>query len=796
MSWWQSPRPVKQRPLGALCVVAATLAPLACCWATSTYQAAADIVDGGSHKGAAPPLLSGKAIELEDCAALLQVGLLVQRFEAAAEGSGRPKEGEAPSWAEASGGDGDVLVGAATAAGLERLFEADRWSRGRPVPWFYSPALDAAPFGFTVPDLRVPFWLAEFQRQDLEELHSMEAHDRGEMLGRLDGASHDRHNWGRIFRKVPDDNDGDQFNLQTIFGRYLAVNADGTFTADHTNPENASAKFKFVKHPYTDGRICIQTNRSLCMAVLSIPPVGQLVEVDPALLPMSTSLHVVNITSRGAEYMMLQGVDGGWVTADLDRLVTAQWRRSQYPLFEYEIAQHLAAFGLAKEKEGFRSGVVAGIVVGGLLFLAAYNLCIALTDTAVASAARLPTFDVARFVLEVLVVHAHLDFFGLAANKSYMYMSAFRMPTFIFIAGIFGSSMAYESIAKMLCCTVGTTTLMVLVRFVEWLLISGPGMVAENVGVNFDIQKGGPGLWFLMAVFFLRLTVTPIFVVARALGLRKVVPLLFVKVVAFFLMHWGYQWHLWIFGSYNWTNALAFAPYFALGLLQTPKEWDAIYKTRWVQAICVVYFVLWYLLILSPAFLQWNRFYCLPQRQIKGCRAHFDPDQLLAPVTAEAFLEDMVLHALRAGLALSFVGVVATACQALRPVLPQLVELAAGWGSRTLYTYVLHLHLATVLTQDAGVRSLTADLSQDTKLALALTLPVLVNVVFSSKGTEHWFRWLLLPYWMKDFWEKYVFDHPRLPARFAQLCSSSINTEPGPNKADIDPTSQQQGRAT
>jgi len=421
-------------------------------------------------------------------------------------------------------------------------------------------------------------------------------------------------------------------------------------------------------------------------------------------------------------------------------------------------------------------GACAGVVLTCLFFLAAYNIQLAASSKAQksASSTRLATFDIVRFVLESCVLHVHLGGRGLYPGAHSMYLTAYRMPAFVFVTGIFGSSMAYESLSKLLCATLGTTAIVIVLRQVFHYFISGDPDTVWNQFLHGDLSEQAGDYWFLTMLAFCRIFVTPVFYAAKThLGMRPLVPFLLTKLVSYFLMHKVGRWGGWIFGMYNWHSALAFMPYFALGLLLTPTEWDTLLRRRRVQLVCVGYFVLWYLLQMVPTILQWNSSFCLPLLQTHGCRAHFDIRQIIDPITPSLFALDIIFFALRVGITLSATCLVIIASEIVGYIWPYLNELMAGWGSRTLYAYTLQQFCLDLLGK-AKLFSHKPPGIRGSGIVLEFTIPVFVNIVFSSKGTESLFRWILLPYWLKDFGENpHIIDYPRWLERKAQLTAGA-----------------------
>mmetsp|Transcript_1360 Transcript_1360/g.3948 ORF Transcript_1360/g.3948 Transcript_1360/m.3948 type:complete len:782 (-) Transcript_1360:100-2445(-) len=626
-------------------------------------------------------------------------------------------------------------------------------------PWFHNFAMDTPWLGLHQD--RGLSWSESFQQWDSVLHESKEdalATVKRNFTVRFVEEKHDP---GSVFQKVKKPDAEDQFALQTIFGTYISREPDGTVYHNRTRL-SAETWFKVKRHPNVPKQgqcVVAVAAANLCLGVKNMAK--ELATIFPSATKTST---IFKVTERNGTMMLESG--WGWVTASLSTEATREWRKPWHN-WPYEMQQIIQKEGLRVEV-GWAKGLICGLYLGGFLVLVTYNVQFFVRNPSASPPSRLPNFDVARFVLETLVVHVHLGLIGLARNNIGLWISSYRMPSFMFIAGVFGSSMQYESVARVVCCTAGTIILMMCVRLCEYAIFVGPDKVRESVTPYPDISVNLAHLWFLAALLFCRVLVTPLFYFARKLRVRPLVALAVVKSASFLLMTWSASWTIPVFGMYNWSNALNFAPYFALGLLFSPKEWDEIFERQTVKLACIAYFVAWYLLTLVPPFLAFNKMYCLPRLQARGCKTHFDPEQMTPGATIERFLLDWVMYLLRAGITVSAVGVVYALCGVVKPRAPKVIEFTAGWGSRTLFTYVLHLHMFTSMAVMGNVVDVFWSLGGTGKLFASLIMPLLINIVLSSKGTEHLFKWLLMPFWMKDILESQLSLKPGTPKRPAR----------------------------
>merc|ERR1740129_2542777 len=98
------------------------------------------------------------------------------------------------------------------------------------------------------------------------------------------------------------------------------------------------------------------------------------------------------------------------------------------------------------------------------------------------------------------------------------------MPTFVFISGVFGASLARRSLAMMLCYCLGTSMLVIGLDITLWRLIifaSGAGGHSKSSALMFE--KDVNLFWFLLALGIWRLTVTPLTAAVRKARLPRVV---------------------------------------------------------------------------------------------------------------------------------------------------------------------------------------------------------------------------------------------------------------------------------
>jgi len=546
-------------------------------------------------------------------------------------------------------------------------------------------------------------------------------------------------------------------SLRTEFGKWLAVAKNGTLTANTTSRDEggSTARFFFQDHPYREvGEGNVICWKTWVGTYIGVGPNGTLAEIRAAVPgEQATKFRMARL---GEDRLVLQSVDG-LVVADRDAHAVEEWEAWMQEANPYQSHQLEQESGRFLERFGWSRGWVVGVIVGGFVMVTIHNILFSLSDEEEDSKVRSRGFDVARFILEYFVIYSHLaGLLGLVDWGISQWLTAYKMPAFIFITGVFGSSVAYESIAKMLCYTLGSIVLLLVLRLIEIQFIWGPDQYARQVGSNFNINDFAPGLWFLANLFVWRLIISPLFHAARRVERREVAvagTFASLWVISFLLLGWTQDFTVWIYGNYNWLHLLFFAPFFAAGLLKTREEWDALFRRPHFQLGCAIFFLAFHILTAISGFKHWNRSTsCLPA-DAESCFAHLYPQAMYTGVHASAFFYDLFLFLLRLGLAVSTVCLICAATDFVEGFVPQVTSLISGWGSRTLYAYVLHVHLFNMLDKDGYIADVTSRWADGSKFVVALILAAVINVSLSTRGCEFWFHWFLRPYWLKDLLE-------------------------------------------
>jgi len=176
---------------------------------------------------------------------------------------------------------------------------------------------------------------------------------------------------------------------------------------------------------------------------------------------------------------------------------------------------------------------------------------------------RSAEWDLIKAIMLFFVILLHIGRQGfLQASLShsqqvfFLILSPFAMPCFTFISGVWGASVESAALAKMLCYTLGTLVLAKLMLAVVLLCTPGPKGPAHM------LQEGDWVLWYLKCLAVWRLTLTPLFHVARQRGLPPAMPFVVVCAASYALRHSAWP------PPTGWLrDCTFFAPFYAQGLL-------------------------------------------------------------------------------------------------------------------------------------------------------------------------------------------------------------------------------------
>jgi len=364
---------------------------------------------------------------------------------------------------------------------------------------------------------------------------------------------------------------------------------------------------------------------------------------------------------------------------------------------------------------------------------------------------RLPLFDIARFGLLVGVIWTQLLLaFGDDIVASILH--EFVWPTWFLLAGIFGSSLAYESVMRVICYSITTNALLILigVMFAFFNYQAQPVPVSTFFG----------GAWVLWCLLLYRLAVSPLFHMARAFRL----PVVFLLV----LIHFGsysarlrmpatdavvdlhphqVEHLLLMVKSMDATfySALLNAPYFAAGLLMSPIHWNDLLATMWFRCFAAANAIGWFVLTATPLLCSLGHWHCVERPWGIKLLIHAD--------TLSGYGEDVACYFTRMSAVLFILCVLSVFASSLRRWSPKLASYLEGCGSRIRYTLALFVLWYMIRPCILSPPKLPFQRSWGMS-DFAMGGPALfLALVLTSSGIRQLFRWIVEPYWAKCWLE-------------------------------------------
>jgi len=365
--------------------------------------------------------------------------------------------------------------------------------------------------------------------------------------------------------------------------------------------------------------------------------------------------------------------------------------------------------------------------------------------------ARLPLFDIARFGLLVGVIWTQ---FLLAFGNDIIASTVheFVWPTWFFLAGIFGSSMAYESVGRVVCYSFATNCLLAcigaLLAFFNYR--GAPGASSGFVG----------GAWVLWCLLFYRLTITPLFHSAKTLRIPAILLLMVIHCTSYASrlrmpisnvvvdLHTHQVEHLLLMvKSTDATvhSALLYAPYFAAGLLMSAAQWNDLFSSTWFKCVAAANAFLWCVLTVTPLLCSWGHWKC-PERPY-GVKLLIHADSL------SGLGEDVACYLTRMSAVLLILCLLFACGSLSRRWVPKLATYIEECGSRIRYT--LALFVVWYMIHPCMLSAPKLPFQRSPGMSdMSMGCPALfLALVLTSTGTQHLFRWLVEPYWAKSWLE-------------------------------------------
>mmetsp|Transcript_72023 Transcript_72023/g.154165 ORF Transcript_72023/g.154165 Transcript_72023/m.154165 type:complete len:798 (-) Transcript_72023:186-2579(-) len=557
-----------------------------------------------------------------------------------------------------------------------------------------------------------------------------------------------------IFNKVP--RLFGAFTLYTLTGVGITTFENGTLSA----PNESSIAATFLMLDPGEPRDTRVPAASTRPGDEEIVP-DDLTELVPkqSVLPCWTFWKQMGVTKgRFGADMMCEEEHGLLITvgdySDLD-LVTPERLPGAMTAFERLWPYETEVISRQAFQTYWHPLVFLGVIAGLLLALVFYNIHVCMSSSQEERpSTRHMDFDIIKGVCQVLVVQTHVTLAWPGANMSEpldaSFFAPYKMPVYSLIAGIFGASLKYDSMAKMLCYTIGTSILIFLIYVMAVLVVSGSAGFAHMMVSN-PMEE----LWFLGALLLWRTFLTPMFHLARSMSIPKLAMTAITIALSVVVMAFIPMQNMRNFAMYDVQHFFYYSSLFAVGLARTPEEWHAHLKSKWARAFGAAFFLWWHLMRLSPRFEVWNLGYGNLYNYYFGLfNFHYYPGAFEFPLSWSFWGYHVLLEVLNCCLAVSFMIVMSMVIDVIEMVAPRVNTYLASWGSRSMYSYVLHITLTHFLEIAFGHTNFEWGTPATTSCTWIFAC--MISWTFASKGTEKIFRPIVLPFWMKDAVERII----------------------------------------
>jgi len=355
--------------------------------------------------------------------------------------------------------------------------------------------------------------------------------------------------------------------------------------------------------------------------------------------------------------------------------------------------------------------------------------------------------DLVRFVLLFFIVfqniHQTMHYnrnFHPAWEGFFTFPQTFDMSCCAIISGVLGAKVKTEAIAKVLCFTLGTLVLTKLVLNYITLVLAG--------GQHMSTDAGSMILWYLPSLLFWKLTISPMFHVARKRNTPAVIPFFVVICVSFLLRHGTVAQP---FGMTWVDKCYFFAPFYAQGLLMTPHQWSNRLHDRRLTKLSACFLVCWIVLSSLPhsglkrmteVTCSFTETYC--EHGYWPLTLQWGPRSL----TFHNMFTDIRVYMLKDLISMSVIWIIASMVRPLRQAAPRVSVIVFGCGSRLMQGYILHmicvLHIGELL------RVQIPSAPDWARVVFCCIVAAQATFVWSSRLTDRIFGWLAVPLWMQD----------------------------------------------
>jgi len=385
------------------------------------------------------------------------------------------------------------------------------------------------------------------------------------------------------------------------------------------------------------------------------------------------------------------------------------------------------------------------------------------TQTDIQMSPRFEAWDAVKFFLVGCVLFGHTDMFMENwMGRQYMWWALpYGIAGLVFVTGVFSATPAgqlFASTKSYMVTLVGIPcTLLLFDLMISFVCLITPGIHIFQVG------RSGVE-WYLECMMVWRPVLPFMFNVLKKIRIPGEVTLLMIYLSTYCI--WvqfpvdpevvsSNLADIVVFQSmYPWRLLVVQAPFFALGMVRTPEEWQSMFSHRTSKIIgCTTFAVYSIGINFSPLFRSAYDTSCVLDEQCKG---------LWFPVSIYSVNEFSLatlaqfswIYLQRTILILALVPTMAVITDCVKAFAPITAKMWLAMGTRTFYGYLLHWVLWIVPACRCGVK---ADfLSTRTNYpysfrVLPFVVGPIVHMALCSRLSEYWFGFLLkTPQWIAE----------------------------------------------
>eukprot|EP00929_Paragymnodinium_shiwhaense_P008298 TRINITY_DN11224_c0_g1_i1.p1 TRINITY_DN11224_c0_g1~~TRINITY_DN11224_c0_g1_i1.p1 ORF type:complete len:581 (+),score=64.30 TRINITY_DN11224_c0_g1_i1:60-1802(+) len=324
------------------------------------------------------------------------------------------------------------------------------------------------------------------------------------------------------------------------------------------------------------------------------------------------------------------------------------------------------------------------------------------------------------------------------------YHGVYGLSGLAFVSGVFAQKVTKEAMLALCCYTYGT--------YFIWMLI-GVGLHNGTHGaVREPHWQGENAFWYLIELFWWRVTLSPIFHMVKDRPLSTRINVFIAVALALYTSYdlfesiepklYAFQARTGIaVPSYSYFNL---GPYYALGLILPVSEWTRLVRVPSLQWIAYIGFWGMYQVPLwvVPAYQNWveqNRNIAL------NWPTYMDASRAF---TISRLAEHLFWFVFKGIPTMSSIWILAQWVAALYRLMPIFTTTLVSGGERALFAYVLHLRLVDVLADVCHAHDFVNDISP---LAWCLGAWIFSSItvwIFCSQLTMKLLWPLVVPLWM------------------------------------------------